>query len=117
MLKLTPLEQTRAGQELMELGEIKGLEKGRVEGRVEGLHDAIRIVLVTRFPHATRQNVTRLMAVLSYIHDVATVEILLQLAMQTDSLAAFEQKVLEAAAKSALQPPVNGKASTKEETE
>lgn len=123
MLKLTPLEQTRAGQELMELGEIKGLEKGleeglekgRVEGRVEGLHDAIRIVLLTRFPQTARQNVTRLMAVLSYIHDVATVEILLQLAMQTDALTAFEQKVLEAAAKSALQPPVNGKAPTKEE--
>ena len=57
------------------------------------------------------------MAVLSYIHDVAAVEILLQLAMQTDSLAAFEQKVLETAAKSALQAPVNGKASSKEETQ
>jgi predicted transposase YdaD len=117
MLKLTPLEQTRAGQELMELGEIKGLEKGRVEGRVEGLHDAIRIVLLTRFPHAAQQNVTRLMAVLSYIHDITTVEILLQLAMQTDSLAAFEQKVLETAAKSALQAPTNGKALPKEETQ
>lgn len=112
MLKLTPLEQTRAGQELMELGEIKGLEKGRVEG----LHDAIRIVLLTRFPYTTRQNVTRLMAVLSYIHDITTVEILLQLATQTDSFATFEQKVLESVAKSALQPPLNGKASTKEET-
>lgn len=110
---IKPLEQTRAGQELMDLGEIKGLEKGRGEG----LHDAIRIVLLTRFPQVARQNVTRLMALLSYIHDVATVEILLQLAMQIDSLAAFEQKVLEAAAKSALHPPVNGKASTKEETE
>jgi len=110
---IKPLEQTRAGQELMDLGEIKGLEKGRVEG----LHDAIRIVLLTRFPQVARQNVTRLMALLSYIHDITTVEILLQLAMQIDSLAAFEQKVLVAAAKSALHPPVNGKASTKEETE
>jgi hypothetical protein len=57
------------------------------------------------------------MAVLSYIHDITTVEILLQLAMQTDSLAAFEQKVLETAAKSALQAPTNGKASPKEETQ
>ena len=110
---IKPLEQTRAGQELMDLGEIKGLEKGRVEG----LHDAIRIVLLTRFPQVARQNVTRLMALLSYIHDITTVEILLQLAMQTDSLAAFEQKVLETAAKSALQAPVNGKASSKEETQ
>jgi hypothetical protein len=57
------------------------------------------------------------MAVLSYIHDITTVEILLQLAMQTDSLAAFEQKVLETAAKSALQAPTNGKALPKEETQ
>jgi len=122
MLKLTPLEQTRAGQELIELGEIKGREEGReegriegrVEGRVEGLHDAIRIVLLTRFPHTSRDSVTRLMAVLSYIHDVEAVELLLQLATQTDSFADFEQKVLATAAKSALQ---TGKASAKEEAQ
>ena len=123
MLKLTPLEQTRAGQELMELGESKGLEKGRVEGRMEGrvegrmegLHDAIRIVLLTRFSHTPHEVVTRLMAVLSYIHDIATVEILLQLATQTDSFAAYEQKVLETVAKSALQKSVDDKTVDKEE--
>lgn len=120
MLKLTPLEQTRAGQELMELGEIKGIEKGiekgRVEGRMDGLYDAIRIVLLTRFPQARREILTRLMAVLSYIQDIATVEILLQLATQTDSFAAFEQKVLETVARSTLQKSEDEKASTKEET-
>ena len=123
MLKLTPLEQTRAGQELMELGESKGLEKGfekgrvegRVEGRMEGLHDAIRIVLLTRFAHTPHEVVTRLMAILTYIHDIATVEILLQLATQTDSFAAFEQKVLETVAKSTLQKSVDDKAVDKTE--
>jgi len=102
MLKLTPLEQTRAGQELMELGEIKGREEGRVEGRGEGLHDAIRIVLATRFPDTSSDMMTRLMALLSYLYDFETVEMLLQLAAQIDSYAAFEQKVLETLARSAL---------------
>lgn len=113
MLKLTPLEQTHAGRELMELGEVKG----RAEGHREGLYNAIRIVLLTRFPHTSQEVITHLVAILGYVQDVETLEMLLQLATQTDSFEDFEQKVLEAAAKSALQPPVNGKASTKEETE
>jgi hypothetical protein len=109
MLKLTPLEQTRAGRELMELGEVKG--------RVDGLHNAIRIVLQTRFPHTSREAMARSIAVLGYIDDVETVELLLQLATQTESFADFEQKVLEIVAKSALQKATNGKAPTKEETQ
>jgi predicted transposase YdaD len=121
MLNLTPLEQTRAGRELIELGETKGREEGReegrVEGRVEGLHDAIRIVLLTRFPHTLQELMTRLMALLSYIHDIETVEMLLQLATQTDSFAIFEQKVLETVAKSALQKNVEDDAPAREETQ
>lgn len=109
MLKLTPLEQTRADRELMELGEIKG--------RVDTLHNAIRIVLMTRFPHTSVEMITRLMHVLSYVHDVETLEMLLQLAAQIDSYAAFEQKVLATAAKSALQETSNGKSSGKEEAQ
>ena len=40
MIQLTPLDQTVAGQELIQMGMnegiLKGLEKGRIEGRTEG---------------------------------------------------------------------------------
>lgn len=112
MLKLTPLEQTRAGRELMELGEVKG----RAEGRKEGLYNAIRIVLLTRFPYTSQEAITRLVAILGYVQDVETLELLLQLATQTDSFEDFEQKVLTTAVKSAVHHPVNGTSSAKEET-
>lgn len=111
MLKLTPLEQTRAGRELMELGKVEG----RAEGRKEGLYNAIRIVLLTRFPHTSQEVITRLVAILGYVQDVETLELLLQLATQTDAFEDFEQKVLATAVKSAIHPPVNGASATKEE--
>lgn len=117
MLPLTPLEQTRAGRELIELGEIKGREEGLVKGQTDGLHDAIQIVLLTRFPQTSQEMSTRLMAVLSYVHDITTVEILLRLAAQVDSYAAFKQKVLAAVAKSALQESTHGNLSPREESQ
>ena len=37
MLKLTPLDETVAGKELIQIGKSQGLEEGREEGREEGL--------------------------------------------------------------------------------
>lgn len=65
-----------------------------------------RIVPMTRFPQPSEEMITRLMHVLSYVHDVETLEMLLQLGAQVDSYATFEQKVLVTAAKSALQVPI-----------
>lgn len=112
MLNLTLLEQTRASRELMELGKVEG----RAEGRKEGLYNAIRIVLLTRFPYTSQEVITRLVAILGYVQDIETLELLLQLATQTDSFEDFEQKVLATAVRSAVHSPVNGASSAKEET-
>ena len=37
MLKLTPLDETVAGKELIQIGKSQGLEEGREEGREEGI--------------------------------------------------------------------------------
>ena len=37
MLKLTPLDETVAGKELIQIGKSQGLQEGREEGREEGL--------------------------------------------------------------------------------
>ena len=37
MLKLTPLDETVAGKELIQIGKSQGLQEGREEGREEGI--------------------------------------------------------------------------------
>ena len=41
MLKLTPLDETVAGKELIQIGKSQGLEEGREEGREEGLEKGL----------------------------------------------------------------------------
>jgi predicted transposase YdaD len=95
MLKLTPLEQTRAGQELIQLG----IEEGRQEGRQEGLREGILAVLSVRFAEIPETQLSGVSALLEHITDEETIEILLNLAKQVESFAAFEQKVAELAQK------------------
>jgi predicted transposase YdaD len=95
MLKLTPLEQTRAGQELIQLG----IEEGRQEGRQEGLREGILAVLSVRFPETSEAQMNGLGPLLESITDEETMEILLNLAKQIETFAAFEQKVAELAPK------------------
>jgi predicted transposase YdaD len=99
MLKLTPLEQIRAGQGLIQLGIEEGRQDGRQEGRQEGLREGILAVLSVRFAEVDESATKSVSALLEQISDEESMEILLNLAKRIESFAAFEQKVAELAQK------------------
>lgn len=90
MLKLMPIEQTRADQELIELG--------HQEGRQEDLREGIMAVLSVRFLTLSTNQQTHIAELLNQIHDEETIELLRNLAQQIELPALFEQKVAELAA-------------------
>ncbi len=59
MIRLTPLDKTVAGQELIQMGMnegvLRGLEKGRIEGRTEGRTEGELIGKI----HATQRFLNR----------------------------------------------------------
>ncbi len=103
MLKLTPIEETRAGKELIQLGIVQGREVGREEGREEGLEigreeglrAGIQAVLSIRFQPISTERMEQLLKLLIQIHDDETVAMLLGLSQKVESLELFEQKVAE----------------------
>ncbi|MCX6048578.1 MAG: DUF2887 domain-containing protein [Chloroflexi bacterium] len=99
MLKLTPLEETRAGQELIQLGREEGREVGREEGREvgreEGLREGISVVLEGRFEDIAADLLIRIATQMKQIHDHETLEVLLKLAARIASPSAFEQRITD----------------------
>lgn len=99
MLKLTPIEETRAGKELIQIGIVQGREVGREEGREigreEGLRAGIQAVLSIRFQPISTERMEQLLKLLIQIHDDETVAMLLGLSQKVESLELFEQKVAE----------------------
>lgn len=94
MLKLTPLEETRAGKELIKIG----LDQGREEGREEGLRAGVQAVLTIRFQPATAR-MEQIIGLLTQIHDDETIAMLLGLSQTVESLDLFEKRVRELAAR------------------
>ena len=103
MLKLTPIEETRAGKELIQIGIVQGREVGREEGREEGreigreegLRAGIQAVLSIRFQPISTERMEQLLKLLIQIHDDESVAMLLGLSQKVESLELFEQKVAE----------------------
>ncbi len=99
MLKLTPIEETRAGKELIQLGLERGLERGLEEGlekgHLVGLQAGIQAVLAVRFPHITSTRMGRVLKLVERIKDDETVAMLLGLSQKIESLDLFENKVSE----------------------
>ncbi len=96
MLQLAPIEDTRAYRELTQIGRNEGREEGREEGRQEGVRKGIRAVLHLRFPSATIDELATAMATVNSIKDESLLEVLLDQAAVTESLATFQQQTLDA---------------------
>ncbi|MEW5986266.1 MAG: DUF2887 domain-containing protein [Chloroflexota bacterium] len=87
MLRLTPIEETVAGQEWIQ----EGFQKGVQEGFQKALRENIVEVLATRFevlPVKTLQTIERL-------EDLTILKILFKQAVKVDSVAAFERIINE----------------------
>lgn len=99
MLKLTPIEETRAGKELIQLGlergREQGLEQGLEQGRLVGLQAGIQAVLAVRFPAVTATRLDRVLELLKHLQDDETVAMLLGLSQKVESLDLFENKISE----------------------
>ena len=99
MLGLTPLEETVAGKELIELGRARGMQQGRQEGRQEGLRQgeqkgkrsAIYQLLAARFgavsPSVKRQ--------IEAISDMSVLDQLFSDALTFTSYERFEQSLAD----------------------
>jgi predicted transposase YdaD len=85
MLQLIPLEETRAGRELIAEGLELGLEQGLEQGLKNSLLDLLRI----RFEHVPASLEVRISA----INNPAELRELFQKAAVADSLASFEQAI------------------------
>ena len=87
MLGLTPLEETVAGQELIQLGRDEGLQKGLQEGAQNAKRESIVYLLTARFGPISPSIEARINA----ISEIAVLDQLFSDALTFTSLKQFEK--------------------------